>query len=172
MRVLAWNTQGAKWDRAFELASESRDFDTVAGQRPDTVVVISEAGWAPWMNSQEVKQNQSYAYSSNDEMMVTGEFLEAAGRGECTGYWLPWVTDPAAVEQGAGSNSRCSLGVIWMPSPQGKGYTVAVRALLQEWEKPDRKSLTSRPVAMVTFSDSESNVRFWIALVHLVSGYA
>ena len=154
MRIIVWNSQGAKWNTFYT--------DYVAGQvgADDVVGLLIESGWATWVASGDVHLGAVYPFDSDKEWYDDspgGSFIGAVkAKRANAGFWVPWVKNLAAMK----TNTRCSLGGIVLPK---SGLKWNMTTFSQE--KLDIK-VVSRPVVRLDFNDR----RLSIFVVHLISG--
>jgi hypothetical protein len=162
VRLIVWNSQGAKWDVLWTNWAGP----AVIPQTDDVVVLVVEAGWAPWIASGTVVVNNVYPYDiDSDRYNGPG-----AANSQCCmaiedsrrrkAWWVPWVNTPAEMDSGIRTNSRCSMGAILMPN----------RLRIQG--QPGRYIYNGhkRPVVRVQLG-ARRDVEMTILLVHLISGY-
>jgi hypothetical protein len=162
VRLIVWNSQGAKWDVLWTNWAGP----AVIPQTDDVVVLVVEAGWAPWIASGTVEINNVYPYDI-DSRRYNGPgaanspccmAIEDSRRRKAA--WIPWVNTPADMDAGIRTNSRCSMGAILMPNR------------LQMQGQPSRYVYNGhkRPVVRVQLGERR-DVEITILLVHLISGY-
>lgn len=160
MKLVVWNSQGSKWDAAYT----SFTAPVVAGMPADDVVLLLvEAGWAPWVSSGDVTINGWYPLEStlswySNTGAATSAFCTAVEqKRRYQALWVPWVKNLNAMS----TNSRCSIGAAVFPN----SYQVA---------KPETFSFQNfiRPVIRLQFGKGNKsiNVSFVVFLVHMISG--
>lgn len=161
MKVVVWNSQGSKWNTAFTSFTAPA---VAAMPRDDVVLMLVEAGWAPWVASGDVTLNALYPLESD---LTWYDAAAAAASPFCVGIqqsrryratWVPWVKNLDALK----TNSRCSMGSAVFPN----ALQVAPMEV-GEFEG------FSRPVIRMRFGKGNRslNVSFTILLVHMISGY-
>lgn len=118
MKLIVWNSQGAKWD---DFWNKCLDYYLKPSQDEDVVGLLVEAGWAPWQKSGNVKVNNLYTagtiYEYFDEKAATQsilcqQILSKDFRVTRLGYWIPWVETLGEINNSAATNSRCSIGAV------------------------------------------------------------
>jgi hypothetical protein len=154
MKLVAWNSFGAKWDIFWSnwitpiVPGTGANTDDVAG-------VLLEAGWAPWVQSTGVSINGLYQMDETKEWF---DGTTAAASSFCQGVlrkrrfgalWVPWAKTLAEV-----TNSRCSLGATALPS------------YLSFWGFSRIAAGLERPVVKMQFAEARSVV-LTILSVHL-----
>lgn len=160
MKVIVWNSQGAKWANLwshFEPAMLS------SGQE-DVIGLALETGWADWVRTGNVIDGRCY---NLDETRRSFDPARANASNFCLGvqryrqqrlpigaFWFPWVP-----RFNAPTNSRCSLGGIVF-----RGFSTFCEV--------DRLDIPGfyRPIIRLRFSRANGNLRFTILCGHLVSG--
>lgn len=158
MKIIAWNSQGAKWDIAWT------SFMSSLVKRPpedDVVLVLTEAGWAPWMKSGNVTGYMDHICSGSQ---ANFDAAGAAASTFCTAIetnrkykatWVPWVSGKSLI-----SNSRCSLGAAFFP-----------RALVSMSTQSVDLDGFIRPTICLRYGQGiNPSLRFTIYNVHMVSG--
>lgn len=161
MKVIVWNSQGGKWDAAYTYFTAP---SVTAVPQDDVVLMLVEAGWAPWVLSGDVTLNGLYYYESDVTWFnATGaaaspfcQGIEAKRRFRST--WVPWVKNLDALK----TNSRCSMGSAVFPSSLS----------LAGMDTSNFEGFT-RPVIRLMFGKGNRNINvsFTILLVHMISGY-
>jgi hypothetical protein len=163
MRVVAWNSQGAKWDA---LWTNWMVPQIALGQQPpkrDVLGVLVESGWAPWVTSGPVTENVAYPLGLGETPWMAKPLVGAfstgvtSSRGQ-TAYWVPWVKTPDALKP----NSRCSLGGTTIKL-YSTGGTVGMMA-------PFADNLILRPVVRIQLIRAK-NTWMTVLVVHLISGW-
>lgn len=158
MKLVVWNSQGGKWDIAWS-SYLSPLFTTSPAQ--DIVMLLVEAGWAPWVASGDVVINGCYGIDSS------ATWFSETGSGKssfCQGVensrrykalWVPWVKNLQALK----TNSRCSMGGAVFPSK-----------LLLQWMDRIEVEDFIRPIIRMELG-RDGHTLFTILLVHMISGY-
>ena len=156
--LVAWNSQGAKWGSYY-----TNCIKPIVDLRQGPVVGgLVEAGWAPWVRSQEVHENALYPNRAKDVVWkddtVADAFHQALVEGQGSATWIPWVKTPA--DMTAHTNSRCSLSNSWFPLARS-GITLG---------HADRFSVPwmLRPAARMVLSKGRVTV-LTVLIVHFVS---
>jgi hypothetical protein len=164
MKLVVWNSQGAKWDTAY--TSFTAPFFGAAVV-DDVVLLQVEAGWAPWVSSGDVHLNAPYTMDSSKSWFNA---FGSAASAFCNGVdqqrrnkavWVPWVANLEAMK----TNSRCSIGGGFFPNGSQNSYQ------LVDMNSFELQGFT-RPVIRMMFGKGgrEVNVAFTILLVHMISG--
>lgn len=113
MRLIVWNSQGAKWDDLWDHFVSP----TVTINNDDVFAFTVEAGWAPWMLSGNVDLGALYYMDDarenfNERGAVNSNFcMGIAASRTRRAFWVPWVKTLDAIK----TNSRCSLGGVVIP---------------------------------------------------------
>jgi hypothetical protein len=157
VQLIAWNSQGAKWDTFWTnwLAP------ALAPQATDVVGLLVEAGWAPWIQSDTVSENALYWLDSTSTRYdaaaaATSVFCQGAqAERNRWALWVPWVANLDAFR----TNTRCSMGGAILGYYSGSAY---ITSFTFAWMR--------RPVIRVQLVYGR-NVWLTVLLVHLVSGY-
>lgn len=160
--MIVWNSQGSKWDPMWN----SWAGPAVTPQTDDVVVLMVEAGWAPWIASGNVVVNNVYPHDSFSDRYNP----QSAANSACCGaikdsrrrkaWWIPWVNTVAAMNDGVATNSRCSMGAILLP------HAMMIQGAPGRYLFAGHK----RPVVHVHLG-ARHDVEMTVLLVHLISGY-
>ncbi|MBB4591996.1 hypothetical protein [Xanthomonas cannabis] len=113
MKIIAWNSQGAKWNQAW-----NHYVAPLLKQMPldDIALFLVEAGWAPWVESGDVV---AYMDHPHDSARTYYDSIAAAASDFCAAItrkrlykatWVPWVSGKSEI-----TNTRCSLGSAFFP---------------------------------------------------------
>lgn len=165
MDLTVWNSQGGaegndpfgRWNVMWTNWITPR----ITPQNDDVLGLTIEAGWAPWIKSDEVSLNQVYPLdidSTRYNVVTAGtsafcQGVESSRRRWA--YWVPWVGNLNAMN----TNSRCSMGGLILPKFSQLSGT-------DRFEFPGHK----RPVIRVQLSRANTT-NMSVFLVHLISGY-
>lgn len=149
MKLIAWNSQGAKWD----------DFWTnwLWPARADNVIgVLEEAGWAPWVPNQEVRINNVYWFDSTKVIRGNSTLCDGLYDARKPAFWIPWAKNLDGIK----TNSRCSMGGVSLLM----NYNVNEVCTLKD------EAFELRPTVRVRIAKGDTPV-FTILFVHLISGF-
>lgn len=163
MKLIVWNSQGAKWDACWT----NYIVPAKTSLMPDDVMaLLVEAGWAPWVEPGDVTVNEEYW------MMGSTTWYSEKGAGKSTfcqgieserrykALWVPWMKNIIDYKK---TNTRCSMGGALLPILLQLGQTNRIK--VDEFV---------RPVIRVTLGKSATSgltPKFTILLVHMVSGH-
>ncbi len=158
MKLVVWNSQGAKWDVAYSSFTLP-----LVGLGDDIVLMLVESGWAPWVASGDVTINGWYDLMADvtwydDRNAGRSAFCQAVeSKRRYKAFWVPWVGNLDAMK----TNSRCSLGSAIFP--------YAFRYTDMESYNIDG---FIRPVIRVQMGKGNRNlnISFTILCVHMISG--
>lgn len=157
MRLVVWNSQGSKWDTAWT------DFTSqyvTAPPTDDVLLLLVEAGWAPWVKSGDVVINNGYPLTTGVEYF---DEIAAGKSSLCqsvlptrrnSALWVPWVGNLDAMK----TNSRCSLGTAFYPDK-----------LMFDSVCTTKMENFIRPVIRIRLA-AGSSVNLSVFVVHMVSG--
>jgi hypothetical protein len=153
MLLVIWNSQGAKWDAFWNYITP------LLANNVDIVGLLIESGWAPWINSGDVKLNAIYPCTEqvvyfNTTSIVLGNNYSAftaniVQERKYYGFWIPWQKNLDKK-----SNTRVSMGGVLLPKSAGT-YVDSISI-----------SSSIRPVVRVLIGSKN----FAVFLVHLISG--
>ena len=167
MKLIAWNTQGDKWDALWQYQIAP---DLANGT--ETLALTVESGWAPWVHDGDVQIDKVYWWGSDDRLTVQPPYgdifdqgVDAARRGAVKPFWIPW----AAHLEADRTNSRCSMGGAWLGKP-------AHFLDIQPWQDQWSGKLLSRSAIQLTISTPTGGFGqrvplLQVTLIHLVSGW-
>ncbi len=167
LRLFAWNSFGNKWD----ILWNNWVGPAVNGGGANIAGVLTEAGWGPWVSNWDVQINNTYFFDErqawfNQNSLVPNSFCggyETAPRGKWA-TWIPWVKTFAEMNSGTKTNSRCSLGAMFIPD------RTSVMKLQVNSIKAFKTQYSIRPGVMISLG-YQNDVKFVILVVHLISGY-
>ncbi|HZO32879.1 MAG TPA: hypothetical protein VFH48_43610 [Chloroflexota bacterium] len=164
LQLLVWNSQGGKWP-----AFWTHYVGPVVAAGQDTIGLLVEAGWAPWVTPGNVYEDTIYPRDTNaswfnktvDQTDAFCQGVAGVPHRRGSAYWVPWVKNFWAQRV----NTRCSMGAVMVPVTRSFGE-------VKRFISPDpRLYLRSifrfelkRPSAL------GGSVELSVFLVHLVSG--
>src|SRR5580692_10860482 len=96
MQLIVWNSQGGKWD----IAWNNYVVPVSQGLDQDTMLLLVESGWGPWVTPGPVTCNACYWQDSSMtwyDAKASGKSTFCQGIGEQRRYramWVPWVKSP------------------------------------------------------------------------------
>lgn len=160
MRLVVWNSQGAKWDQLWTYVNGAINGHAglgIVGTEANVIGLVAESGWAPWVPGGSVSINSPYPFDSstgNGGAFCTG----VASRRQNKAVWIPWVGNLDAMK----TNTRCSLGGV--SACNSRIVNLEVMPMI-DWMK--------RPVVRVSIGKNQGNgttIEFTILMVHLISG--
>lgn len=159
MRLVVWNSQGAKWDQLWNYVAAAIGGGAygVVGGDSNVVGLVAEAGWAPWMPAGSVSINNCYEFDSS-KPYPPGFCAGVASKRQYKAGWIPWVGNLDALK----TNTRCSLGAV--SACTSRVIKIEVLPMI-DWMK--------RPVVRVSVGKNQGNgvtIEFTILMVHLISG--
>ena len=155
--VVAWNSQGGKWNLVWKYVS------AYIGKGEGVIGVITEAGWAPWIQSGQFSCGSWYTLPPAgterlDEKGLTTDFPKGIlAKRNRRGLWIPWVKDPDDYDKA--TNSRCSLGA-----------AICLEKLNCQGSKSFDMDGCLRPTVRISVGPGD-NTALNIFAVHLISGY-
>lgn len=167
VRLVAWNSRGAKWDTMWNHFVETQILPVPPGQTDDVVGLITESGWAPWIAAgvpvtvdtpypldTEIDRYDPHSAQWSSFCLGVGDVRTRSA------FWIPWVATLADMEDELSrSNSRCSMGGVVLPhvlTPFGVGRRFVSPAMFK------------RPIVGTQFKIGR-NVEVNVLLVHLVA---
>lgn len=159
MQLVVWNSQGSKWDTAWTYFVSPY---VTTPPTDDMLLLLVEAGWAPWIKSGNVVINNDYPLTTGvesfDEVAAGKSSLcqsvLAAKRNSRRGaMWIPWVGNLDAMK----TNSRCSIGAAFYPD---KLSLISDSTKMEDF---------IRPVIRIGLGVM-SSVKLTVFVVHMVSG--
>jgi hypothetical protein len=162
MQLVVWNSQGAKWDDLWTYY-----YSPLLGGNEDVIGLLVEAGWAPWVKSQEVHVDEVYGFDANQNWYYengarnSGFVQGVEASRQRTAFWVPWRK---SLDSGW-SNSRCSMGCV---------ATLAHRSITTTRYRDPNAYLYLRPIFQFLCSIRTGHANqpdFSVFLVHLVSGH-
>ena len=144
------------------------------------MAVVLESGWAPWVRKGNVIKNYDYGWDTGrvyNDGAGRGAFMDGIRANQpgrsCNPYWMPWVSRKVDIDRSARTNSRCSMAAVYLRAnhPTARFPDPSVRLTEKEFNQ-----YLSRPVLLLkcnqpTGSGGNLLPVFWVAGVHLVSGY-
>jgi hypothetical protein len=154
MKLIVWNSQGAKWDIAY-----TNWVSTSIGT--DVALCLVEAGHAPWVDPKvDLTIGRAYAFDTGATWFSQSG---AAQSSFCDGVaqerlnktiWIPWMKniDPKV------TNFRCSLGMGWFPEKM-------------QLHDPDSWSNGFLRPTVRFGMGSAKDVQLTVIVVHMISGF-
>lgn len=167
LKVISWNTQGAKWDSVWN------DRIVPLLDQHDILVLVCESGWPPWIQDHNVIQAVPYPYNSQQKWFQKPDasaFATAFGalqenNRNAHAYWVPWVQSFQEINASASTNSRCSMGVIWIPQRRVRTLTLSISVT---GAKPDYPA--KRPYVRCAIQAAGQTL-LTVVFAHLISGW-
>src|SRR5689334_7925845 len=112
MKIVVWNSQGAKWDLLWNTYLLPRIL-----LKQDVIGLMVEAGRPPWVKNQETLYvNNFYSITENtadwfdhEDAKKSSSYLGVVSENRRTAGWFPWMKK---VEDYKRENLRCSLACI------------------------------------------------------------
>ena len=159
LQIIAWNTFGAKWDELWYFVGK-------VNPQNDILAITLEAGWAPWVKSQEVRTNATYPYTENKSYFDEISAMESnfcqyvEGKRGRTAWWIPWVKTLDSIKP----NSRCSMGVLFAPATLASEVSV-----IEKGNSMIKDVNAARPIVSTRLSKG-NNTFLTVLSVHLPSG--
>jgi hypothetical protein len=170
LKIVAWNTQGDKWnslmnDRIAPLLQNGTD---------DVLGLTCESGWGPWVEKTNVSACDLYPLEGTfrwqtpapQSLFVQGMRDQIEHNRNVHVGWIPWVPYPSAINDSARTNSRCSMGVTWLPTRSSQqSFGMNWHVFRDQIPYPAK-----RPYVRFTVKRGD-NPCFVVIFAHLISGW-